>query len=72
VFPLFVSVFGVAEIDEVEIDAGDLRVATVRPAKIRVADFLGPFVRLMLEVVGVEPGAAPFASNWTADQATAR
>src|SRR5262249_9111502 len=63
---------GTPEVDEVKIDAVDPGAAEGRAAEVGLADLLGRLEVLLVEVVGVKPGAAPLGSDRAADQAAPR
>ncbi len=63
---------GVAQVDEVKIDAVRSDIGEVCPAEIGFANFLGAFEAEVFVVIGVEAGFASFARVRTVDEATAR
>src|SRR4051794_5177755 len=60
------------QVDEVEVDAVDVRPTEIGAAEVGLADFLRVLEVAVVEVVGVEAGAAALAGDGAADQAAAR
>src|SRR5262249_40535490 len=63
---------GAAEVDQVKVDALDLRPAEVGAAEVGFPDLLGALVILLVVLVGVEARPAPLAGDRAADQAAPR
>ena len=60
---LLTRIFGVAEIDEIEVDAFDLSPTQICSAQVRFANLLRGLEMLLLSVIRIETGSTPLARN---------